>query len=113
MNIIIIYGCGGDRDKIKRPQIAKVVSKYTNLQIITDDNPRNESSKKIRKEIIKGAKGSKAKEISGRKKAIIHALKNSDPYEIILIAGKGHETYQDLGKRKIFLSDKKIIRNLK
>ena len=52
-NIIIIYGCGGERDKIKRPQIAKVVSKYTDLQIITDDNPRNESPAAIRRSLIK------------------------------------------------------------
>ena len=51
-NIIIIYGCGGDRDKTKRSKIAKVVSKYTNLQIITDDNPRNEDPAIIRKKLI-------------------------------------------------------------
>jgi len=109
--ITVVFGCGGERDRSKRKLMGKIAKELCDKIYVTDDNPRNESSKKIRKEIIKGAKGSKAKEISGRKKAIIHALKNSDPYEIILIAGKGHETYQDLGKRKIFFSDKKIIRN--
>jgi len=109
--ITIVFGCGGERDRSKRKSMGKIAKELCDKIYITDDNPRNESSKKIRKEIIKGTKGSKAKEIPGRKKAIIHALKNSDPYEIILIAGKGHETYQDLGKRKIFFSDKKIIRN--
>jgi len=109
--ITVVFGCGGERDRSKRKSMGKIAKELCDKIYITDDNPRNESSKKIRKEIIKGAKGSKAKEIPGRKKAIVHALKNSDPYEIILIAGKGHETYQDLGKRKIFFSDKKIIRN--
>ena len=77
--------------------------------------PRNENPNKLRNERIKriNLKFGKVKEISGRKKAIIHALKNSDPHEIILIAGKGHETYQDLGKNKIYFSDKKIIHKFK
>ena len=109
--ITVVFGCGGERDKSKRKSMGKIANELCDKIYITDDNPRNESSKKIRKDIIKGVKGSKYKEIPDRKKAIIYALKNSDPYEIILIAGKGHETYQDLGKRRIFFSDKKIIRN--
>ena len=62
---------------------------------------------------MKGLKKSSAKEIGNRKKAIIYAMKNSDPYEIILVAGKGHETYQDLGSKRIFFSDKNIIKNFK
>jgi len=62
---------------------------------------------------MKSLKGSGAKEIGNRKKAIIHALKNSNPQEVILIAGKGHETYQDLGKKRIFLSDKNVVRKFK
>ena len=109
--ITVVFGCGGERDRAKRKSMGKIAKELCNKIYITDDNPRNENSKKIRKEIIKGAKGSKAKEIPGRKKAIIYALKNSDPHEIILIAGKGHEIYQDLGKKKIFFSDKKIIKD--
>ena len=90
-----------------------VAKKYCDKIYITDDNPRNESSKKIREDILKGLKNSSAKSIGGRKRAIIYALKNSSPYEIILIAGKGHETYQDLGKKRIFLSDKNIVKNFK
>ena len=63
-------------------------------------NIGNENPKKIRNDIIKGLKGFEVNEVPNRKKAIHTALKNSDPYEIILIAGKGHEAYQDLGKRK-------------
>ena len=93
--------------------MGQVAKKYCDKIYITDDNPRKENAKKIRKEIMKVLKKSSAKEIGDRKKAIIYAMKNSDPYEIILIAGKGHETYQDLGNKKIFFSDKNIIKNFK
>ena len=91
--------------------MGKIANQLCNKVIITDDNPRNENPKIIREQILSVIKKNKFKEIPGRKKAIIYALKNSDPYEIILVAGRGHETYQDFGKRKVFLSDKKIIQN--
>ena len=111
--ITVIFGCGGDRDKNKRKLMGSIAKKYCNKIYITDDNPRNENPKKIRNHIMKGLKGSRAKEIGNRKKAIIYALKNSNPQEVILIAGKGHENYQDLGKKRIFLSDKNIVRKFK
>ena len=82
--------------------MGQIAKKNCDKIYITDDNPRKENSKKLRKEIMKGLKKSSAKEIGNRKKAIIYAMKNSDPYEIILVAGKGHETYQDLGGKRIF-----------
>ena len=109
--ITIIFGCGGERDKGKRRLMGKITKNLCNKIYVTDDNPRNENPKKIRNDIIKGLRGFEVNEVPNRKKAIHTALKNSDPYEIILIAGKGHEAYQDLGKRKIFLSDKKIVKN--
>ena len=111
--ISVIFGCGGERDKSKRKLMGKIASRYCDKIYITDDNPRNENAKKIRKDIIKGINHSFVREIGNRKKAIIYALKNSDPYEIILVAGKGHETYQELGNKKIILSDKNIIKNFK
>ena len=111
--ITVIFGCGGERDKSKRILMGQVAKKYCDKIYITDDNPRNESPKKIRKDIMKGLKNTKAREIGNRKKAILYALKNSDPFEVILIAGKGHENYQDLGKRKIYLSDKNLTKNFK
>ena len=110
--ITVLFGCGGERDKPKRKLMGKIADELCDKIIITDDNPRNENPKKIRGEIIKKIHKNKVIEIPNRKKAINYALQNSDPYEIILISGRGHETYQDLGKRKIFLSDKKIINNL-
>ncbi len=111
--ITIIFGCGGDRDKSKRKLMGMVAKKYCDKIYITDDNPRNENPSTIRKNILKGLKGSLTKEIGNRKKAIKYALKQSQPNEIILIAGKGHENYQDLGKKKIFFSDSKVVKDFK
>ena len=99
-NITVVFGCGGERDKSKRKLMGKVAKKYCDKIIITDDNPRNESPKKIRKEILKGLVNTKVNEIGSRKKAILFALKKSNPNEVILIAGKGHEVYQDFGRKK-------------
>jgi len=111
--VTVIFGCGGERDKGKRKLMGSIAKKYCNKIYVTDDNPRNENPKKIRSHIMKGLKGSKAKEVGNRRKAITYALKNSNPQEVILIAGKGHETYQDLGKKRIFLSDKNVVRKFK
>ncbi len=106
-NIIIIYGCGGDRDKIKRSKIARVISKYTNLQIITDDNPRNEDPAIIRKTLIQHS--SNPLEVPNRKKAIKFGINYLKKYNgILVIAGKGHEdtqTYKDTNYR---FNDKEI-----
>ena len=111
--VTVVFGCGGERDKTKRKLMGRVAKKYCDKIYITDDNPRNENPNRIRSDIMKGLKNSVAKEIGNRQKAIFYALKNSIPHEVILIAGKGHETYQDLGKRKIFFSDRKIVKNFK
>ncbi len=105
--IIIIYGCGGDRDKVKRPQIARVVSKYSNLQIITDDNPRNEDPVAIRKTLIKYS--SNPIEIPNRREAIkygVNYIKKNDG--ILIIAGKGHEDTQNYKDKYYLLNDREI-----
>ena len=107
--ITVIFGCGGERDRSKRKQMGKIVNKLCDKIIVTDDNPRNENPSQIRKQIIRAIDKRKVKEIPGRKKAINYALKNSSPYEIILVAGKGHENFQNLGKKEIFFSDKITI----
>ncbi len=109
-NIIIIYGCGGDRDKSKRSQIAKVVSKYTTLQIITDDNPRNEDPAKIRNTLIDHS--SNPIDIPNRRKAIkfgISYIKKNDG--ILIIAGKGHEETQTYKNKHYLFNDKLISSN--
>ena len=109
-SIIIIYGCGGDRDKTKRPQIAKVISKYTKIQIITDDNPRYEDAAIIRKTLIKHS--SNPIEIPSRRKAIkfgIDYIKKNDG--ILIIAGKGHEDIQTYKNKSYLFNDKVISSN--
>ena len=109
--ITLVFGCGGNRDIKKRFLMAKIAKKYCSKIFVTDDNPRFEKPKQIRKMIISKLKDSNYDEIGSRKKAIVTAIINSNPHEIILIAGKGHETYQDYGKRIFKMSDKIIIKN--
>ena len=109
--IIIVFGCGGERDKFKRVLMGKIAKKYCKQIIITDDNPRNESPLKIRKQIIKSCKDL-AINIGNRKKAIetgINLLKHN---EILFVAGKGHEKTQDYGYKIIPFSDQDIIKKL-
>ncbi len=109
--ISLLFGCGGNRDQDKRPIMGRIASNYSDEIYLTDDNPRFENPKKIRKEIKKGIKEKKIYEISDRAKAITQAIKNLNTGDILLIAGKGHEKTQDFGNRSIFFSDKKIILN--
>ncbi len=108
--IILLFGCGGDRDQDKRSKMGTVASKYSDKIFLTDDNPRFENPIKIRKDIKKGIK-KKVTEISDRSKAIFEAINNLNTGEILLVAGKGHEKVQDFGEKKIFFSDKKNILN--
>ena len=107
--ISIVFGCGGDRDKFKRPRMGKIANYYCEKVYLTDDNPRTENPKKIRKEIKRKIKKSKILEIPQREKAIEQAINNLSSGEILVVAGKGHENIQDYGKSKRFFSDKNII----
>ena len=107
--ISLLFGCGGNRDQNKRSKMGRIASKYSDKIYLTDDNPRYEDPKKIRKDIKKGINNKKIIEISDRSKAILKAIKNLNSGEILLVAGKGHEKIQDLGNKKIYFSDKKVI----
>ena len=109
--IILVFGCGGDRDKKKRLIMGKIAKKYCRKIFVTDDNPRNENPKKIRKTIIKTCKKI-AVDIGSRKKAIQTAINELDSNEVLLVAGKGHELTQDYGNKILKFSDKKVIRNI-
>ena len=103
----IVFGCGGNRDLEKRPLMGKIAKKIADKIYITDDNPRNESPKKIRSDILKTCSG--AIEIASRYKAIKEAIKKCEFGEILLIAGKGHEDYQIFSRKTIKFSDKETI----
>jgi MurE/MurF fusion protein len=107
--ISLVFGCGGNRDQDKRAKMGKIADIYSDKIYLTDDNPRFESSRKIRKDIKKGIKKQKIYEFPNRSKAITHAINQLKTGEILLVAGKGHEKIQDHGVRKIFFSDKKTI----
>jgi murE/murF fusion protein len=109
--IIIVFGCGGDRDKKKRSVMGRIAKKYCRKIFVTDDNPRNENPKNIRNSIIKGCRKS-AVDIGNRRKAIKTAIYELESNEILLVAGKGHEKTQDYGNKIINFSDKKIIKEI-
>ena len=107
--IILVFGCGGDRDK-KRLTMGRIANKYCSKVFITDDNPRFEDPHKIRLEIAKGC--NKSKIISSRKEAIKKAFKLLNKTNLLLITGKGHENYQIFKNIKKPFSDYKVVRSL-
>ncbi len=107
--IILLFGCGGNRDQNKRSKMGKIADLYSDKIYLTDDNPRFEKPNKIRKDIKAGIKRKKVIEISSRAKAIREGINNLNTGEILLIAGKGHEKTQNFGKQEIYFSDKEII----
>ncbi len=106
--IITVFGCGGNRDKKKRPVMGNIAVKYSNEAIITSDNPRNEDPMQIIEEIISGITSDNYSVEVNRELAIKKAVGLSKINDIILIAGKGHETYQEINGVKYHLSDKEI-----
>ena len=109
--IILVFGCGGERDKKKRSIMGKIAKKYCRKIFVTDDNPRNEDPKKIRNIIMKTCKKI-AVNIGSRKKAIKTAINELGSNEILLVAGKGHEETQDYGNKIINFSDKSVIKEI-
>ena len=109
--LTVVFGCGGDRDRTKRPRMARVAEELADCVIVTSDNPRTERPADIINEIVAGFENPDSQTIviePDRKKAIELAIKNADKDDIVLIAGKGHETYQIIGKQKIDFSDKEV-----
>lgn len=108
-SITVVFGCGGNRDKTKRPLMAKAVAAFANKIIVTSDNPRDEAPEDIILDIINGLSVS-YEALVDRKKAIETALQEISPKEIILIAGKGHEEYQEIKGIKYPFSDFEIVK---
>lgn len=105
--LIVIIGAGGDRDKGKRPLMGKSAVDFADLAIITDDNPRTEDPAQIRREVLAGAPG--AMEIGDREEAIAYGIKCLAKGDILLVAGKGHETGQTIGTQVIPFSDHDMV----
>lgn len=107
-NIYVVVGCGGDRDRTKRPLMAKIACKYATHPIFTSDNPRSEDPLQIIRDMEEGVKGKQYKSIVDRKEAITYAINNAQKGDVILIAGKGHETYQQIGS-EVFDFDDRVV----
>ncbi len=110
--IITLVGCGGDRDKTKRPLMAKVAVNYSDKVILTSDNPRSENPEDILDDMEEGIEKDqslKVLRISDRKSAIKTAISLASPTDVILVAGKGHETYQEINGVKYPFDDKQIL----
>jgi UDP-N-acetylmuramoyl-L-alanyl-D-glutamate--2,6-diaminopimelate ligase len=111
--IINVFGCGGDRDKTKRPLMAKVSEKYADISIVTSDNPRSEDPEKIIEEIVKGFCNKNTYIIEkDRRKAIEIAIKLAKENDIIIITGKGHETYQIFKNMTIDFDDREVTKQI-
>ena len=106
-----VFGCGGNRDRGKRPMMGEIARAYANKLVITDDNPRNESGEEIVRHILSGIEeSSDVTVIRDRAEAIRFAIANAGPDDIVLIAGKGHENYQDVGGHRTIFSDANQVR---
>lgn len=107
--LIVVFGCGGDRDKGKRPQMGEIAAKHADMVIVTDDNPRSEVPQAIRAEIMAAVPG--GIEIGDRGEAIRYAVRQLRHGDTLLIAGKGHETGQIVGNKVIPFSDQETARS--
>ncbi|MFU2078170.1 UDP-N-acetylmuramoyl-L-alanyl-D-glutamate--2,6-diaminopimelate ligase [Avibacterium endocarditidis] len=106
-----VFGCGGDRDTGKRPQMARIAEQFTDFVIVTDDNPRTEDAEKIMQDIQAGFVDlANVQIIHQRDQAIQQALKMAQPQDVVLIAGKGHEDYQIIGTTKLPFSDQATVK---
>lgn len=111
--IITVFGCGGDRDKTKRPRMAKAAEKFSDLVVVTNDNPRKEDPNAIINDIVEGFVDNKAfTVVQDRRLAIKHAYKISQKNDIVLVAGKGHENYQILRNKTIHFDDREEVLNI-
>ncbi|MDT8325183.1 MAG: UDP-N-acetylmuramoyl-L-alanyl-D-glutamate--2,6-diaminopimelate ligase [Bacteroidota bacterium] len=109
--VITVFGCGGDRDREKRPLMGAVASELGDMTIVTSDNPRSEDPEAIIADILTGVKNpERVKTRTGRRGAIRQALKLAAPGDIVLVAGKGHETYQIIGSTRRHFDDREIVR---
>jgi UDP-N-acetylmuramoyl-L-alanyl-D-glutamate--2,6-diaminopimelate ligase len=103
--IITVFGCGGDRDRAKRPLMAAAAEEFSDWTLITSDNPRREDPEAILRDVAAGMRADRHEKITDRAAAIRHAVELARPGDIVLIAGKGHENYQEFGDRRIPFDD--------
>src|SRR3989449_1261301 len=108
--LIVVFGCGGNRDREKRPLMGQVVDQNADYAVITSDNPRKEDPDKIIAEVEKGFRGNHFEKITDRAQAISRAIEIAQPRDIVLIAGKGHENYQEFADHTVPFEDIQVAR---
>lgn len=109
--VVTVFGCGGDRDRTKRPKMGKIAADLSDFCVVTSDNPRSENPTKIIEDILEGMKNTKTpyQVVENRKEAIAWAMNNAKANDIILLAGKGHETYQILPTGTIHFDEREAV----
>lgn len=113
--VITVVGAGGDRDKTKRPEMAEAACRYSDRVILTSDNPRSEEPGDILRDMQAGVKEEdqgKVKVLADRKEAIYEAIRMASKGDIVLVAGKGHENYQEIKGIKHHFDDKEVVREI-
>jgi UDP-N-acetylmuramoyl-L-alanyl-D-glutamate--2,6-diaminopimelate ligase len=110
--VIVLFGCGGDRDSTKRPEMGKVATRFAHHSIITSDNPRSEDPEEIIRQILSGVEGDAYTVVSNRTEAIRTALRMATPGDTVLLAGKGHETWQIFSDRVLQYDEREIAREI-
>jgi UDP-N-acetylmuramoyl-L-alanyl-D-glutamate--2,6-diaminopimelate ligase len=108
--LITVFGCGGDRDRTKRPLMGKAVARYSDEIIVTSDNPRTEQPLSIIDDILPGLHGRSYQVTADRREAIFQAVKLARKGDLVMIAGKGHEDYQIIGTQKLHFDDREVAR---
>jgi UDP-N-acetylmuramoyl-L-alanyl-D-glutamate--2,6-diaminopimelate ligase len=108
--VYTVFGCGGNRDRLKRPLMGKIATELSDSVIVTSDNPRNENPSAIIEEIKAGINTDNYQVVEDREKAIAEAISKSQKNSVILIAGKGHEDYQEVGDVRYHFSDREIAK---
>lgn len=109
--VITLFGCGGDRDKTKRPKMGRKATDLSDIVVVTTDNPRTEDPDEIIKDILIGTVGSKAEVVcvTDRSEAIAYALGIAKKGDTVILAGKGHETYQVIGKERVHYDEREVV----
>src|SRR5690606_26970340 len=110
--LVVVFGAGGDRDRGKRPEMGRVAARLADRVIVTSDNPRTEDPERIADDIEAGMEGAAHERIIDRRDAIRHALQTAGEDDIVLLAGKGHETYQIRGTEKLPFDEREVIREI-
>jgi UDP-N-acetylmuramoyl-L-alanyl-D-glutamate--2,6-diaminopimelate ligase len=110
--VIVVFGAGGDRDRGKRPEMGRVAAALADLAIVTSDNPRTEDPERILDDIAAGMPPGRYERVEDRRAAIARALAAAGPDDLILLAGKGHETYQIRGTQTLPFDEAAIVREL-